>query len=163
LAQIRSLTFGRTFEQFGRGLGELVLNADVLKVLPTVGDQHLVVVHDADASRIPWETLRVQNWAPALAGGLSRRYSVENLSVAKLLDQRKRNPILKILLVVDPTSNLKGAEKEGDRISNLFSSTPGFEIVKRFQNQATKPTLLKDFSSGEFDVLHYAGHAFFDP
>ena len=162
LAQIGSLQFGQSIAGFGAELSELVLNPDVLKVLPTVGDQHLVVVHDTEASRIPWETLRVQNWVPAMTGGLSRRYSAENLSVAKLLEQRKRNPILKILLVVDPTSNLEGAVKEGARIMDLFSSKPGFEVVKRFQGQATKQTLLKDFSSGEFDVLHYAGHASFD-
>jgi pimeloyl-ACP methyl ester carboxylesterase len=162
LAQIGGPPFDRSVAKFGATLSELVLHPDVLKVLPTVGDQHLVVVHDVEASRIPWETLCVENWVPALAGGLSRRYSVENLSVAKLLEQRKRNPVLKILLVVDPTSNLAGAVKEGERITELFSAKPGFELVKRFQNQATKPALLKDFSSGEFDVLHYAGHAFFD-
>ena len=85
------------------------------------------------------------------------------MSIAKLLEQRKKNPVLKILLVVDPTSNLPGAEKEGERIRDLFASRPGFEIVERFQAKATKPALLKDFSSGEYDVLHYAGHAFFDP
>jgi len=163
LGQIGSPAFGRSITQFGTRLSELVLNADVLKVLATVGDQHLVVVHDAESSRIPWETLQVKDWVPALKGGVSRRYSVEDLSVAKLLEQRKRNPVLRILLVVDPSSNLPGAVKEGERITSLFSSKPGFDLVKRFQNQATKPALLKDFSSGEFDVLHYAGHAFFDP
>ncbi|MEO8428163.1 MAG: CHAT domain-containing protein, partial [Verrucomicrobiota bacterium] len=162
LAEIERPDFKKAIAQFGAKVSELVLSRDILTVLATMHDKHLVVVHDATTSRVPWETMRVGQWVPALAGGLSRRYSAENLSVAKLLEQRKKNPVLKILLVVDPTSNLEGAVREGERISKLFSSRPGFTLVTRFQAQATKQVLLKDFSSGEFDVMHYAGHAFFD-
>jgi pimeloyl-ACP methyl ester carboxylesterase len=162
LARIESRDSKRIV-QFGVDLGKLVLHEDVLAMLRTMPQKHLVVVHDADASRIPWETIRVNQSAAALEGGVSRRLSAEKLSVAKLLEQRKRASVLKILLVVDPTSNLEGAVAEGERIRTLFSSRPGFELVERFQSQATKPRLLKDFSSGDYDVLHYAGHAFFDP
>jgi pimeloyl-ACP methyl ester carboxylesterase len=163
LARIERSNFQSSIAQFGAELSELVLSRDILTVLATMRNKHLVVVHDAAASRIPWETMRLDGWVPALSGGLSRRYSADNLSVAKMLEQRKKNPVLKILLVVDPSANLDGAVKEGERISKLFSSRPGFDLVRRFQGEATKPVLLKDFSSGEFDVLHYAGHAFFDP
>ncbi len=163
LARIERADFERSIAEFGAELSDLVLGGNILTVLEAMRDKHLVIVHDAAASRIPWETMRIEQWVPALTGGLSRRYAAENLSVAKMLEQRKKNPVLKILLVVDPSGNLDGAVREGERISKLFSTRPGFELVRRFQAQATKPGLLKDFSSGDFDVLHYAGHAFFDP
>jgi CHAT domain-containing protein len=87
----------------------------------------------------------------------------ENLSVAKWLEQRRENPTLSILLVVNPTEDLEGAEKEGDRVNALLSSHSSVRIVERRGKEANKPTLLKDFSSGQYDVIHYAGHAFFDP
>jgi len=125
-------------------------------------ERHLVVVHDAPSSRIPWETLRLGNWAPAADAGLSRRYMAENLSVAKWLEQRRHSPTLNLLLVVNPTRDLPGAEEEGQRIQELFGAHSGVKLVVRHQQEANKPALLKDFSSGEYDVIHYAGHAYFD-
>jgi CHAT domain-containing protein len=65
--------------------------------------------------------------------------------------------------VVNPTGDLDGAEAEGGRIRELFGAHPGVHIVERRGAKATRATLLRDFRSGAFDVIHYAGHAFFDP
>jgi CHAT domain-containing protein len=69
---------------------------------------------------------------------------------------------LNILLVVNPTSDLDGAETEGERIRDLFGARPGVSIVERHRDQASRATLLRDFTSGLYDVIHYAGHAYFD-
>jgi pimeloyl-ACP methyl ester carboxylesterase len=150
-------------DKFGQDLAKLVFADDMAQLLASQRGQHLVVVHDAPTSRIPWETLRVGDWSPAADAGMSRRYMAENLSVAKWLEQRRENPTLSILLVVNPTEDLEGAEKEGDRVNALLSSHSSVRIVERRGKEANKPTLLKDFSSGQYDVIHYAGHAFFDP
>jgi CHAT domain-containing protein len=107
--------------------------------------------------------MRLDGWAPALEGGIVRRYLAENLSVAKWLEARQEAAVLKMLLVVNPTKDLDGAKQEGARIKATFGSHPGVQITERFEDQATKAALLKDFSSGQYDVIHYAGHAFFDP
>jgi hypothetical protein len=164
LAQIEAKTF--TFSRlniFGAELAKLVLPEDVIKVLANFQKHHLIVVHDAPSSRLPWEALRLRDWAPALGAGLSRRYLAENLSVAKWLEERRRDATLHLLLVVNPTGDLGGAEAEGARIRELFGSHPGVDIVERHQEQATKAVLREDFSSGRYDVIHYAGHAYFDP
>ena len=150
--------------RFGDELAQLVLPQRVLAVLPQVKEQHLVVVHDAPSSRIPWETIRVNGWVPAIDRGLSRRYLAGNLSVAKWLEQRQRTEKLTLLLVVNPTQDLPGAEKEGERIESLFGGAqPGVVMEKVHGPQATKAELLQKFRSGAYDVVHYAGHAFFDP
>jgi CHAT domain-containing protein len=69
---------------------------------------------------------------------------------------------LHLLLVVNPTGDLSGAEAEGARIRELFGSHPGVNIVERHQQEATKAVLRDDFCSGQYDVIHYAGHAYFD-
>ncbi len=150
-------------EDFGGRLAPLVLGARVLDALAHLGDRHLVLVHDAPASRMPWETLRVAGRAPALDKGLSRRYAAENLSVAKWLAERQRQPVLSVLLVVNPTGDLPGAEQEGDRVRRWFAGSATITLRELRGAAATRDVLREAFSSGQYDVIHYAGHAFFDP
>jgi CHAT domain-containing protein/pimeloyl-ACP methyl ester carboxylesterase len=164
LEKIRSSAF--TFdklEEFGRRLSELILPKDITTILSGFSQSHLVVVHDAMASRIPWETVYFDTHFPAAAGGLSRRYLADNLSVAKWLSQRQQGAILDVLLVINPTQDLPGAEEEGDRVLKLFGGhTSSVKLTVLRGAQAQKSTLRSHFSSGEFDIVHYAGHAYFD-
>jgi len=151
-------------EKFGRKLCELVLPPEIATALSRFPEHHLVVVHDAPSSRIPWETLNVGSHFPAAAGGMSRRYVADNLSIAKWLEQRRYGPKLDVLLIIDPTENLDGAKAEGKRIQALFdphASSIKLDVMRG--PQARKKDLLERFASGKYDVVHYAGHAFFDP
>jgi pimeloyl-ACP methyl ester carboxylesterase len=164
LSQIESKQF--TFEglrTFGAKLAKLVVGSEVLDVLPTMKDRHLVIVHDAAASRIPWETLCVDDWFPATGAGLSRRYLADNFSVAKWLEQRKQGAVLNVLLIINPTLNLDGAEKEGKRLRELLGKYPSVKVDELHGAEATKAVVLQKLRSGEYDLAHYAGHASFDP
>lgn len=149
----------------GAALAETFLPEPVRVVLPRFRDHPLVVVHDAPMSRIPWEALRVgdnEPWVPAADSGLSHRYLADNLSVAKWLEQRPEDNVLTMLLVVNPTLDLRGAEEEGRRIREMFGGQAGVVLDELHGADATHPALLSAFSSGKYDVIHYAGHAFFD-
>jgi hypothetical protein len=152
--------------RFGRDLAALVLPKDVAAALAddALKPTHLAVVHDREAARLPWETLRLGSHVPARVGGLSRRYATD-LSVAKWLHRRRDNARLAILLVVNPTGDLPGAEKEGNAIAELLKQTGGdrVQVTRLEQDQATRDVLLREFESGRYDVIHYAGHAEFDP
>ncbi len=151
-------------ENFGHKLAQLVLAPDIVTVLTRFPKNQLVVVHDAPASLIPWETINFGSPFPAATGGLSRRYLADNLSVAKWLEHRKYGPRLDVLLVVNPTGDLPGAADEGRRIQELFGDyTSAVNLKVLEESQARKKVLLELFSSGEYDVVHYAGHAYFDP
>jgi hypothetical protein len=154
-----SLAEGR---QLGEFLAENVLAESIRQVLPRMKDRHVVVVHDAPSSRIPWETLRIGDWQPALEGGMSRRYMAENLSVAKYLEQRPKGAKLRVLLVVNPTEDLPGAQAEGRRVQKFFERRPDVELKRLEQSAATRRALLAELGSGRYDLVHYAGHAFFD-
>jgi pimeloyl-ACP methyl ester carboxylesterase len=158
---------GSGFAAAGTELAQLVLPEDIRVVLPRFSDRHLVVVHDAPMSRVPWEVLAFPAtkggvWFPSIQKGLTHRYAADNLSVAKWLEERVQDGVLNILLVVNPTLDLAGAEKEGKRIRQLFAGQPGVKLREVHGRDATHRTLLAAFSSGEYDVIHYAGHAFFD-
>lgn len=148
---------------FGETLGKIVLAPDVRAALRRSAGQHLVVVHDAAGSRIPWEALQIDGYSPALGAGMSHRYEATDLSVAKFLDLRRRANTLRLLVVADPLGDLPYAAREGDRIMDMASGRPGISARILRGAQARKSELLAYFSSGEFDVIHYAGHAFFDP
>jgi hypothetical protein len=153
--------------QLGQALAEFMMDKELLAALHKVAlaspDLPLVVVHDAPAAQLPWETFRCGDWVPALAGGLVRQHLEANMSVAKWLEQRPDDAAMDVLLVTNPTGDLVGAEGEGDGIRALLSSLPGVRLTERRELQATRKQLLADFRSGKFDVIHYAGHAFFEP
>ncbi len=153
----------RRLSGYGEVLGALLLHRDVLAALDTVKTQHLVVVHDSAAAAYPWETLCVNGRFPAAGAGLSRRYAAENLSVARWRESRRRDATLDVLLVVNPTGDLAGADAEGDRLKALLQEEKKIRIVELRGQEATRERLLDEFRSGRYDVLHYAGHAFFDP
>lgn len=153
----------------GGALTEMVLSDEVRTVLSRFADRPLVVVHDGPLSRAPWEVMALPNpqkpgtmWFPAAAKGLTHRYAADNLSVAKWLEQRRHDSVLSVLLVVDPTQDLPGAEKEGKRVRAVLGQVPGVRITELWQQAATRPALLAALRSGDFDAVHYAGHAFFD-
>lgn len=154
-------------QRFGETLGKELLAEEVWAVLPTLATLPLIVVHDAAAGRMPWELLHFAGHTPVLESGLTRRYLADNLSVAKWLEARRENPKLKILLVVNPNRgeslSLAGAEEEGARVQTLFATDPSIEITLRAGPDASRSTLIQDFRSGLYDLVHYAGHAYFDP
>ncbi len=152
---------------YGRELSGLVVSDEALEALAALNDRHVVVVHDAESSRIPWELLAVSGGAQtttllAKEGGLSRRYVADNLSVAKWLEERRQDLELNLLLVVNPTLDLDGAEEEGRRIRELLAGEPAVRIDELRGRDASRPALERAFRSGKYDVIHYAGHAFFD-
>lgn len=167
LAPIAQGLTAATLSQLGAELGELVFGRqrkDLLGEMAKLARElPVIIVHDGPASRLPWETLRHGDWVPALAGGIARQHLEANMSVAKWLEHRADDASLDVLLVTNPTSDLEGAEDEGAGIRGLLSALPGVRLTERRGPRATRQRLLADFSSGAFDVIHYAGHAFFEP
>ncbi len=148
--------------RYGERMGQLLLAPDLREALLEARSSHLAIVHDAQMSQLPWETLRIGTWVPALAAGLSRRYAAENLSVARWTETRRLGETLELLLVADPTGDLPGARAEAQRLIQLFAGHPEIRLHVVQGPQATRARLLDDFRSGAYDVLHYAGHAHFD-
>ncbi|MEX1995075.1 MAG: CHAT domain-containing protein [Steroidobacteraceae bacterium] len=149
-------------ETFGERLTDLLLPEEIAQALPVVKSAPLVVVHDSASAHWPWEALCIDGWQPAAAKGLSRRYAAEGMSVAKWREQRRREREFNVLLVINPTGDLPGANEEGDRVAKMLAHLPGAGITAIRGGDATRARLLAEFRSGDYDAIHYAGHAFFD-
>jgi len=147
----------------GARLAQLVLHANVRAALALAKADPLIVVNDGASSRLPWEMLTLGGWSPAIRAGLSRRFAASDLSVARFSEQRRSDRQLTVLLVVDPTEDLPGAAREGARVRDLFRGLPDARLTLVEGRAATRARVLAEFESGDYDVVHYAGHAAFDP
>ena len=68
---------------------------------------------------------------------------------------------LRVLLIVDPTRDLPGAAAEGDALKQLLGrKSVTLDVLAG--RDATRARILAALGTGAFDVLHFAGHAFFD-
>lgn len=150
---------------FGDELMKLVFDDEFLELLAdeSFSSNPFVIVHDIASSTIPWEAMRLGNASPAIDRGITRQYMAENMTIAKWLENRRIGPTLDILLVVNPTEDLRGAKNEGERLGKELSALPRVRVTTIEGREATKERLLAEFQSGEYDVIHYAGHAEFDP
>jgi len=147
--------------RYGDELAKLLLAVSVRGGLEAMVGRPLVIVHDREASRVPWETLRVAGVHPALEGGLSRRYTSEALSVARWRDEQMADGTMRVLMVVNPTLDLPGAAQEGNALrETLLQAGASVDMVAGAA--ASRARLLREMGSGQYDVLHFAGHGFFD-
>jgi hypothetical protein len=149
--------------EFGERLAALLLPPEIAEALPSVRSAPIVVVHDTASGHWPWEVLSFGGWTPAGAMGLSRRYAAEGMSVAKWREQRRRAKEFNVLLVVNPTGDLPGAVEEGERVAAMLTRVEGAGITAIRGADATRARLLAEFRSGDYDAIHFAGHAWFDP
>ena len=150
-------------DECGRKLADILLPELARTALRQLQPQSLTIINDLWSSRVTWELLTLDRWHAGLQGNVSRRYATNNMSVAKWLHERRQDEHLEILLVANPTEDLDGAEAEGDRLEELFGSSQSIRLTAVRRADATKSRLASELASGNYDLIHYAGHAYFDP
>jgi hypothetical protein len=151
-------------KRYGSKLAKAVVPRKIASALKAiVGQQRIVLIQDKGTSRIPWETLCIDNWFPAAAGGMSRQYLTDHMPVARWLEHRRFDEEIDVLLIVNPTRDLDGAEEEGRIVKQAVGGLAGINVKELRGRAATKVKVKKELQSGEYDVLHYAGHTAFYP
>jgi len=148
--------------RFGADLAKLLLARQLREGLESMTARPLVVVHDREASRVPWEAIAIGGEHPALGRGMSRRYATEALTVARWREDRAPGEQLNVLLVANPTLDLPGADAEAEALRRLLGGGRTTLDVLAGRD-ATRGRILGALASGTYDVLHFAGHGFFDP
>jgi hypothetical protein len=155
-------------EKLGGDIAANLLPAEIRAELEGMDSCPLVILHDADASRIPWETLQLRTTAgktifPALELGVTRRFLAASTvcsrwSTAAIVDGQ-----VNVLLISNPTLDLTGAAHEAEVIRNTLSNHPRFQVDSSLAGElATRSAILTKLKSGAYDMVHYCGHAYFD-
>ncbi len=147
----------------GTKLGALTLHPALARALLASRGHSLSVVHDAAGGRVPWEALHLGGWCPALEHGLSRRYATADLVPARFDAARRDQRDLGVLLIANPTGDLPGADAERERIAGILGRSQRIRLTEVVGAAATLARITAEFESGRHDVIHYAGHAHFDP
>jgi tetratricopeptide (TPR) repeat protein len=75
--------------------------------------------------------------------------------------KRKVTGTLRVLLVVDPTESLPEAGREAEQLSILLDNIPDVEVTLIGGRGARKVPLLAALQ--DHDVVHFAGHSYYDP
>jgi len=121
---------------------------------------------DAGDSELPWELAHDGEDFLALKVAVARRF---------LLPQSPRqNPLppqrqvagrqFTALIVGNPTGDLPHADREVEELVRLLQATPGTAPPRiLMRRRATRAAVLGELASGAYDLVHYSGHAFFDP
>lgn len=148
--------------ELGVELANLLLPKLIREAIESTTPETLTLINDFWGSKLPWELLTVGEWNAGLDGNLSRKYLTANISVAKWLHQRRVAKELDMLLVVNPTGDLPGAEREGKRLVEMAQKFPEIRVTEVKGIGATKGRLSEEFASGKYDLVHYAGHAYFN-
>lgn len=152
----------------GEELTSLVLPERLKGDFAKTSGRPIVLVHNTSASRIPWELLRdADDRLLCDNAGVHRRLATGKLSASKWLEQRQTASELSVLIIADPTDDLAGARQEATDLFHALVAQPGIArpVVLGGDNgsqPASKRNVLDHLSSGKYDLVHYAGHAYFN-
>lgn len=119
------------------------------------GAPSIVLELDAESEMKPWELLRIGDKPLALQATVSR--APVGLSSEARGRPMFRKPV-KALLVGDPTGELPGAAREVEHLAGLY---PGATVLMGRDATLEGVTELLG-GSMDFEVVHFAGHAWYD-
>ena len=81
-----------------------------------------MIVHDVPSSKLPFELLTIQGTLPppSVHSGLSRRLAARDVPIEHLFARPPRAGKLKVLMIVNPTEDLAGAEQEAAAVQAIL-------------------------------------------
>ncbi|MBU0490224.1 MAG: CHAT domain-containing protein [Chloroflexi bacterium] len=122
-------------------------------------DTPLVISTNDD--RLPWELLHDGADFMALKHAVGRQLAAPGQ--ARRIESREPGRTWKALFIANPTGDLDAAAEEADDLADLVQKLLGIEPPHvLWHRRATRKAVLGALSSGEYDLIHYSGHAFFD-
>ncbi|RFC41724.1 MAG: CHAT domain-containing protein [Verrucomicrobia bacterium] len=153
--------------EIGMELTNWVLSESVRQCVQENRSNPWEILHDLSCSDIPFEMLAFKDKDgtvshPALHVGFCRRLASEN---ADPVSNFAAKGCYRLLLVANPTDDLKATLKEAEQIQEELGSItlPRFEIKSLIgSRQATLSKVLDEIGTGRYDLIHYAGHGHFD-
>ena len=144
----------------GQRLTRLLVAPSVREGLADVSTRALVVVHDREASQVPWELLHDGSGFPALGRGLSRRYASETLTPARWRARaHARDSRVACSSSRIPRRTCRALARKAPRCSRC-SHAAGVQVRLLLGEEATRTRILRALAAEPLDALHFAGHAY---
>jgi len=135
-----------------------------------VGESDCALTVTSNDLELPWELMHDGDDFLCVKRAFAR------MPIGAVFPRRTRPPRVRdrtpwrVLLIhsdphyADPTRRLAAAEREIDAIAERLTALVPAENIRILRPPAADvDTLTRHLSSGDYDVIHYAGHAGFDP
>jgi CHAT domain-containing protein len=150
--------------KLGTRLYETFLGPEGNKFLRTMSPTAILLDVDETILNLPWELLAVSEIP------LAERTPFGRLVTTRILPQAGRDPqqedtVVRILAVANPTLDLPATERALTELEGLAGDHFDFsvEVDVLTKDKATREQFAKALDGSEYDILHFAGHAFLDP
>jgi hypothetical protein len=109
-----------------------------------------------DDLELPWELMHTGEEFLCLRNPVGRMPIMTRFPRRNTFERGER---LRFLFIANPTGDLPASEQEVDRI---VARLEGMEATVWKGSEVTNLKLYQALRSGEYDVIHYSGHAFFN-
>lgn len=157
----------RTMEYFPeRGAAEIsealasCLSGEPLEVLRQLPKDCFIKLQlSSDLAALPWEWILVEG------EHLFIRYPVVRAPIG-ISDNARGYPLIRhpvrVLLIGDPNRNLPGARNEVRKIAGVYRKNQDIVCKTLIGSEATFEAVVGELRNKDYDVLHFAGHCWFD-
>ena len=149
----------RELQKTGQALWDHILSRPVKEKLKQAGPANLALTIDEELIDIPWELLYDGSNFLSLKFNLGRL--VRTKSSALTVQYRASGHIFKLLILANPTNDLKCAYREGLNIKDQFDRKRSSIHVDFKSTNIDRLYVKKNLS--DYDIIHFAGHCEFDP
>jgi CHAT domain-containing protein len=109
---------------------------------------------------LPWAIAVLQDEFLSRTHLLSRQLEINAPGRPAVV--RPAEGTLHVLVIGDPTGDLKAARREAEAVAARLEQLPGAEVTSLVHG-VTYRDVSRELDTTRYDVLHYAGHARFDP
>jgi class 3 adenylate cyclase/CHAT domain-containing protein/cytochrome c-type biogenesis protein CcmH/NrfG len=144
--------------EIGQVLYDELLTFNVKEVLRSSRSDTLIIKIDDQLVRIPWELLYDGQQFLCLRFNMGRVVKTRQ-TVASAIRRKLEQP-LGMLILADPTGDLKGAYAEGMQIRDFMDQSPDKINVSLRSSDATAENIKTKLRN--FDIVHFAGHSDYD-
>jgi len=151
-------------QDFGRRLYETFIGSAGDAILRTITPTAVLLDVDETILNLPWELIAGPD------GHISQFTPFGRLVTTRTALRQGRDPlredtVVRILAVANPTLDLAATETAIAVLEDLEGDRGGYrikvEVLRR--NDATRERFVGTIAQEDFDILHFAGHAFLDP
>lgn len=129
-------------------------------------ERQFILNLDQRSARYPWELTTISVGTPdgflGTRFSLSRRLSVAGQgSIMRWLAGKQLPKRLRMLIIADADGSLPGARREGEELHEQLNGAYDIKL-RSGPDDCDALTILGEIERGEYDLVHYAGHAFFE-
>lgn len=123
-------------------------------------DGYVVLRLDDETVDLPWELLCLDGEYLTRTHVFARQLEINSQGrQAAVTVPHER---LQVLVIGDPTSDLDGARREAEAVAQKLEQHAGADVTALI-GDVTYAAVSRELDTTSFDVVHYAGHARFDP